>query len=198
MVLDGMAGEVDEKQRTLLQRAYQNNERQLSIINNLLRVAQIDTGTVKLNIETVDLRRLIDDTVRDLRPLYEGRQQRLVFDTSIAVRVMADIDALRMMLDNLIENASKYSKSGATTTISVQIGADSVSIIIADQGVGVSSPDRLFTKFSRINNELSDVVEGTGIGLYWAQSIARLHNGSLTYEPNLPTGSKFIVSLPLS
>jgi signal transduction histidine kinase len=128
--------------------------------------------------------------------LYLEASQQLEGD--ITENIYADIDenAVRMIIDNLLENATKYSEKGTTTTASIVKRNDVIEIAIADEGVGVSEPDRLFKKFSRIKNDLSTKVGGTGIGLYWAQSIARLHGGDLRYEANLPHGSIFILSLP--
>jgi K+-sensing histidine kinase KdpD len=104
-----------------------------------------------------------------------------------------------MVVDNLLENAKKYSEPKAKTQIILRRDDhDGVIIKVVDEGVGVAEPSKLFQKFSRIENKLSTEVGGTGLGLYWAQSIIRLHGGELVYEHNTPRGSQFIISLPTS
>lgn len=196
MVLDGIAGEMNEKQEKLLRRAYESNERQLLIINNLLKVAQVDSGKLRIDPAQVNLSALVQSAVEDLTSIYAKKDQRIVLGQSDEVYAEVDQNLLRMVIDNLLENASKYSGAETVTRISVENSGTEVRVIIADEGVGVTHPERLFQKFSRIENELSTEVGGTGIGLYWAQSIARLHGGDLYYKQNTPKGSKFILQVP--
>lgn len=197
MVLDGLSGNVSETQKKFLLKAYESNERQLSIINNLLKVAQVDSGSFELALNRSDVAHIVQEAAEDFAPAYSQKKQTLITDNFKATHCLIDENAIRMVIDNLLENASKYSTANTTTTISMTHSKSSVKIIISDEGVGVLDPTRLFKKFSRIENELSTVVGGTGIGLYWAQSIARLHGGDLFYEVNSPHGSKFILLLPI-
>lgn len=198
MALDGMGGELTEPQQAFLQKAYDNNERQLLIINNLLRVAQIDAGGVELSQKMTDVTALVQKATEDFYPLFLEKSQTLTFADTAQHMAYIDESSIRMVVDNLLENASKYSDNGTPVTVTVAEKDDKVELRIADEGVGVSEPERLFKKFSRIDNRLSTEVGGTGIGLYWARSIARLHGGDLRYEPNRPNGSQFIVELPRS
>jgi two-component system sensor histidine kinase/response regulator len=197
MALDGMAGPLGPKQQELLQKAYESNERQLAIINTLLKVAQIDAGGMELARKEVSLSALLNQAAEEFCPIFQSADQ--ILETSFHAGLTAYIDenAVRMVLDNLLENAKKYSKPGSTTRIVAEKKGIMVEITIEDQGVGVDKPDKLFKKFSRIDNELSTVVDGTGLGLYWARSIAQMHDGDLRYEKNRPKGSKFILELPI-
>jgi signal transduction histidine kinase len=168
MLLDGLAGEMSEQQRQFLTKVYDSNERQLAIINALLKVAQIDAGGMELALQPTDVGRLVNEAVDDFRPSFQQAQQRVTSQAS----------------------------AGAETRFEVHEKVATVEIVIADHGVGVERPERLFQKFSRISNKLSNEVGGTGLGLYWAQSIARLHGGDLRYDPNHPVGSKFTLILP--
>jgi two-component system sensor histidine kinase/response regulator len=197
MVLDGMSGEITDSQRKLLQKAYDSNERQLGIVNDLLKVAQIDAGKMKLILQETELCSFIEEVTEDFQPLFDQSEQTLVGSVEKDINVMMDKNALRMVIDNLLDNAKKYSEKGSRTSIFIKTNKDNITITVADEGVGIEHPDRLFKKFSRIDNKLSTEVGGTGLGLYWAQSIARLHGGDLYYEQNSPKGSKFILQLPL-
>lgn len=197
MVLDGLGGEISEKQRMLLTRAYESNERQLSTINNLLKVAQLDSNTFQLSLKEVDVSQLVRDAVEDVRPWFHDNGQILEVQTTEDARAAVDENAFRMIIDNLLENACKYSEPTSITKVSVSKQGERVIVRVSDQGVGVGQPEQLFKKFSRVKNKLSEHVNGTGIGLYWAQSIARLHGGDLSYIPGETEGSIFEIHVPM-
>lgn len=197
MVLDGMGGTLSAKQKELLSKAYESNERQLVIVNDLLQVAQVDAGKMQLNRTMCNISALATRVVEDFEPFFATESQMLTGEIEDDITVNIDENAIRMVMDNLLENAKKYSPPNAHATLQVYRGVSEVNVVVADQGVGVSNPDKLFQKFSRIENERATEVGGTGLGLYWAQSIARLHDGEIVYEPNKPRGSRFILRLPL-
>lgn len=196
MVLGGMGGELSEKQKTLLKKAYESNERQLAIVNDLLQVAQVDAGEMRLSQRSVDLSILASRVAEDFEPFFATENQVLHSDISSGVTAFVDENAIRMVMDNLLENAKKYSYPDTQTTLHVYVDTEFVYIDVRDEGVGVNNPDKLFKKFSRIENARATEVGGTGLGLYWAQSIAKLHGGEIRYTPNTPQGSIFALRLP--
>ena len=202
MLRDGMFGEMSEEQTRILNKAYDSNERQLAIVADLLRVARLDAGKITLKPEPCNIVELIESVVDDLQNEIKGRRQIITIDVVQVDCVAIDIDAMRMVLDNIIENASKYSHDKGKIAIAISRDAnnDSVRIEVADDGVGVSDQDvrLLFEKFRRIPNQLSAKVGGTGLGLYWAKKIVDLHGGEIAYKQNQGGGSRFIVTLPCS
>lgn len=201
MVLEGFVGELDPKQQTLLSKAYDNNERQLRIVADLLKVAQVDAGQVMLKKEEADVNVVLEDVIHDLGGVFKGRRQSVAFyPASVPALLMMDLGSIRMVFENLIDNASKYSEEETQISISVTSGDESVIIKIADEGVGIDEAgrSRLFEKFTRLDNPLSTKVGGTGLGLYWAKKIVTLHEGSLIHSANQPVGSIFTVTLPKS
>lgn len=195
MVLDGHAGDLSEKQQRFLDKAYKSNERQLSIINNLLKVAQVDSGAYSLARQRIDVSEIVKSAAEDFTPIFASNNQTISSSYDIKAEGMVDESAIRMIIDNLLENACKYSRPQSNTHIAVALKFGMIEVSVDDHGVGVNEPDKLFKKFSRIENELSTEVGGTGLGLYWAQSVARLHGGDLVYEAH-DTGSKFKLLLP--
>ena len=199
MVLEGMAGDVAEAQRALLQKAYESNERQLTIVSDLLKVAEVDAGKVRLRRQEVDIAELLSDVIKEQQDTFATRTQDLQFTapsfTSIA---FADPDKMRMVFENLIDNASKYSESGKSICVILTDEDDSIVIAIRDTGVGIAQKDmsKLFEKFNRIHNHLSNHVGGTGLGLYWAKQIVDLHGGIIKVTSVLGKGSTFSVYLP--
>lgn len=198
MALDGYGGKVPEKIRTFLEKANTSNERQLSIINDLLKVAQIDAGKVVLRPERIDLNDMIASVIHEQRSLFDERQQTIEFTPKRTVVLTADPTKLRMVLENVIDNASKYSFAGTTISVRVSKYRGMVRVQVSDQGVGIDKSDmeRIFTKFTRIDNPLSTIVGGTGLGLYWVRRVIELHGGTITVAANSPNGSTFTISLP--
>lgn len=200
MVLEGYAGDVPLKLRAFLERAYESNERQLSIVNDLLKVAQIDAGKVQLEKRPMDIAGLVASIIRDHASKFKEREQTIAFhESDQTISIAADEPRLRMVLENIIDNASKYTDAGKTISVSVKRLKDKVRIRIKDQGVGIDEADidKIFQKFVRLDNPLSTKVGGTGLGLYWAKKIIDLHGGRVTVRSKIGEGSTFIIDLPL-
>ena len=199
MVLGGYAGKMTERQSDLLRQAYAGNERQLKIVDDLLKVARVDAGQVSLQKSRCDLAALIRDVIAGMHDTFAARRQSITLHCR-RKQVLASVDAglVRMVIENLLDNASKYSNMGKAISINVRQTNAQVIIAITDHGVGVGKRDqpKLFQKFSRINNPLSDAVGGTGLGLYWAKKITELHAGTLDATSKLRQGSTFTVALP--
>lgn len=200
MVVEGFVGKVPDAQLGLLKQAYQSNERQLRIISDLLKVAQVDSGKMRLHTSVVDIDKLLREVIDEQKSTVEERMQKIHFKRrdSDHPTLSFDRDAIRMVLENIIDNASKYSPEGSEIQISITSDVDTISIDVTDQGVGINEVDlpRLFEKFVRFDNPLSTKVGGSGLGLYWAKRIVDLHGGRIDYRPNEPSGSCFSVVLP--
>ncbi len=199
MVLEGFAGDIPEAQQPLLLQAYESNERQLRIINDLLKVAQVDSGKMRLRQIEGDVNELVREVVDDHKPTVKERNQTIELKLAPSPAILwFDVDSMRMVLENIIDNASKYSMAETTITVEVKVDEESVQISITDQGVGIDAEEQpyLFQKFMRIDNVLSKKVGGTGLGLYWAKNIIDMHGGSIAYNQNRPNGSIFTIYMP--
>jgi signal transduction histidine kinase len=199
MVIDGFAGDLSPSQEQLLAKAYESNERQLQIVSDLLKVAQLDAGQLTLKKSETSIGSLLSDIIREQQKMFESRNQRVLYDPSTSDRLISiDKDSIRMVFENIIENASKYSEEGKTIWVRVEDSGEGVTTSIKDEGVGIDSTSRsrLFEKFSRLDNALSTKVGGTGLGLYWAKKIVDLHGGTIKQTKNKPQGSIFTVYLP--
>ncbi|HEX7484040.1 MAG TPA: PAS domain-containing sensor histidine kinase [Candidatus Saccharimonadales bacterium] len=198
MLMGGYADEPTETQMKMLDQAYTSNDRQLQIIDDLLKVATVDAGKVLLSKETCSLELLIKDVIDELRHTLGAKQQNIVFiPPHEPIKAEVDRRFIRMVIENLIDNASKY--SGENTTITVSVARKGMTeITIIDQGVGIAKKDQalLFKKFSRIHNAMSISASGTGLGLYWAKEIITLHGGTITLNSKLHHGSTFTIQLP--
>jgi two-component system, sensor histidine kinase and response regulator len=199
MVLEGYVGDISDAQKNMLETAYQSNERQLQIVSDLLRVAKVDASHVRLNKTEVNVGELVCATLKDLSSKFEQLHQTVAIEQpDTPVLATFDKDNIRMVLENIFDNASKYSGPDKTITVSISSTDTEASIAVHDQGVGIDPADqsKLFIKFSRIDNPLSAEVGGTGLGLYWAKKIMDLHRGAITVTSAEGQGSTFTVSLP--
>jgi two-component system sensor histidine kinase VicK len=145
---------------------------------------------------------LLEDVINEQVATLEARRQNISFSPcEDDCSVKLDADVFRMVFENIVDNASKYSPEGTTIEVNAELKRDKneVCVCIADEGVGVAEDDvhRMFEKFSRIDNPLSTKVGGTGLGLYWARQIIDMHDGRIEYERNGSKGSKFIICLPV-
>lgn len=199
MLRDGMFGELSDMQADILERAYESNERQLRIVTDMLKVAQVDAGKVVLHREMTDINRLVHYMIKDTTGVFEKRAQTLVFKPLPRdVALLIDGEIVRMVVENILDNASKYTPEGGYVEVKITETKTKIKIRIADRGVGVSDDnrDQLFKKFVRIDNILSTKVGGTGLGLYWAKRSINLHGGDIVHKPNKPSGSIFEIILP--
>jgi signal transduction histidine kinase len=182
-----------------LQKAYASNERQLGIINDLLRVAQLDAGKVKLNKQKADIVPLLRKIMADHESQFAAKHQVAIFHGPKAGAVVPiDMDRMLMAFENLIDNACKYSPEQTQITVEVKARKNEVDIKFVDQGIGIRKKDipRLFQKFSRLEDPLMSEVSGNGLGLYWANKIILLHNGRMEIDSKPKRGSTFTVTLP--
>lgn len=199
LLLEGYAGNMTIQQTAYIQKAYDSNERQIDLVNSLLRTAQIDAGKVTLDKTFITIRAIIDGVIDGLRDIFDARQQTIIInEKGTQSDIYADEARIRMVLENIIDNASKYTDNGGTITISLSETNLYAQINIKDTGVGISEKDvkKVFDKFNRIPNKLSDAAGGTGLGLYWAKKIINLHKGSIGVRSFIDEGTEFIIKLP--
>jgi signal transduction histidine kinase len=198
LLMNEFGGPLSADQLQYLQIAYNSNERELSIINDLLKTAQIDSNKYQLHKRLHDIRSIIAEAVSDLESAFEQRRQqvRCTYPQN-AINVFVDATEIKLVFVNLLENASKYSYPGTEINVAVTEKDKYVEIAIADNGVGISKDNqqRIFDKFTRVNNDLSDTVTGTGLGLYWVKQIVELHKGKVKLSSAPGEGSTFTVRL---
>lgn len=199
LLLEGYAGTLSDQQITFIQKAYASNERQLALVNSLLRTAQVDAGKIRLAKVPVDIRLLIEDIFDELKDALTDRQQTVsIIEETDFEDIYVDPLQMRMVLENLIDNASKFTYPGGKITVCLNVTKTHNVIIIKDTGVGIHEKDidHVFEKFNKVANPLSDSADGTGLGLYWAKKIIELHGGTIRVESQLNAGTEFIISLP--
>lgn len=199
MIIQGMAGDLPDNQLRLLKTAYESNERQLELINGLLKTAQIDSSTYVLNRELCDVTKIVKDAIDAIKPLCDIKKQVVVFSTSMpTIHAVVDPTEFKLVVSNLLENATKYSHEKTKISVVLKENRSSFTIRVKDRGIGIpeDARERIFDKFKRLENELSKTVSGTGLGLYWVKQICELHGGDVSVRSLVGQGTTFIVKLP--
>lgn len=199
MVLQGFVGDVSPQQKSMLEKAYESNERQLKTINDVLFLARIDSGRIVLSRAETDIKAMVLSIVEEQKESIDSSGHTIkVSVPKKQVHAIIDEHTIRMTIENLLTNAIKYTRSGGKISISLQQDSDNTTISVKDTGVGIAREDeeKLFKQFSRVKNALSKSVSGTGIGLYLAKHIIELHEGEIVLESELDKGSEFSIVLP--
>ncbi|MET0779329.1 MAG: CHASE domain-containing protein [Candidatus Saccharimonadales bacterium] len=201
MVLQGFAGKVPRAQKTLLEKAYASNDRQLSVINEILHLAKIDSGRIVLAKQPTDLNSLIEDIINEQRPdIAEASHNLIIKLPKKPLIATVDGHTLRMAIENILSNAIKYTPAGGEISVRMRHDENNIYIRIKDTGVGIAQSDieKLFKQFSRLPNEMSLRVGGTGIGLYLAKHLVELHDGRIELTSQPGSGSLFTIVLPMN
>ncbi len=199
LLIDEVVGPLNPEQLQFLHIAYDSNERELNIIHDLLKTAQMDSTEYTLNQQRHDIVRIVSEAINDMKSSFEFRKQEVSFiKPGKPIRALVDETEMKLVFVNLLENASKYSYHGTKIKVAIEKKDKYINIVFTDKGVGISKDDqqRIFEKFTRVDNSLSDTVTGTGLGLYWVKQLIGLHNGTVKLTSSAGKGSKFAVRLP--
>jgi two-component system phosphate regulon sensor histidine kinase PhoR len=192
--------ELQEELRTrLLTVIVEESTRLTTIVNDLLIVSQLDAGRMDVHIESCDPGELTS-SVADAARTHLPEGVRLQVDPVAAEvpPVAADEAQLRQVLDNLLDNAVKYSPAGGDVRLGVEAVAGAVRFSVADGGLGIppAEQERIFQKFYRLDPDMTGGIGGTGLGLYIARELVRRVGGRIWVEPNQGGGSVFTVEIP--
>ncbi len=200
MLLDGYAGKLTAKQAQILHSAFDENERQVHIINDILLVAAANIDQMAVLRTSTDLGQIIADIIAGQTVALKQARQTLSF-TKPSTLVMADADAdkIRMAIENVITNAIKYSPEDTHIQVALKRSLRHATIQVIDQGFGIAPADmpKLFQRFARFVNPHTTQAQGSGLGLYLVKKIIELHHGHVTAKSELGKGTTITLRLPL-
>lgn len=196
-LLDG-AKDNPEVAAKFLQTIERNAERLKLLIEDLLTISELESGRVKLNLQAVPLRPLIEKVLTDFRDRADGKQMTLV-DRIADLRVLADADRLEQVVCNLVDNAIKYGRQHGHVSIAARpVQSAQIEISVQDDGPGIprESIERVFERFYRVDKARSREQGGTGLGLSIVKHIVQGHGGRAWATSELGHGSTFYFTLP--
>ncbi|MCC6551795.1 MAG: HAMP domain-containing histidine kinase [Polyangiaceae bacterium] len=202
MLLEGVAGDVTERQRAMLRRVDRNGKNLLSVINGVLDIAEIEGGRVPLVLTEVAIQDAIGAALEELGPVIARARPAVRVELPPGLPLLrTDVAKLKQILVNLITNALKFTEEGTVTLrAAFDPAADRVAIAVADTGIGIpeSEQSRLFEDFQRIDSPAARRAGGAGLGLSISQRLASLLGGRIALASAPGRGSTFTLLLPTS
>lgn len=186
------------QQNKLLEATLKETKRLDALSNNILLASQLDMGQYETNKQEIDLSKIVKEALQSFHERFPLR----VCNTFIqeATFINGEILLIQLLVNNLIDNANKYSPEDTPIEIHLQSTGSGIVLTIKDQGIGVPVEDRakIFEKFYRVGDESTRNSKGTGLGLYLCKKITSFHNATLQMQPNGQEGSIFTVTFPNS
>jgi len=189
--------QLDEGKRIeLVERSIKEANRLNDLCNNMLLISRIEGRQYKPAKELFDLSEMIKDTLNDYASRHTRKFEK---DVTPGCKITGDKMMLQIALNNLLENAVKYTPADKPVHITLHKKQNAAIIRVADQGSGIPDNEKkkVFNKFYRVGNEESRRTTGTGLGLYITKKIIRQHKGRITVKDNTPSGSVFEIILTM-
>ena len=186
----------ETQRKQLLDRCIKESNRLNDLCSKMLFASQLEGRQYKPANESFLLSELVEDAVTDYAHRYPRNFEQ---DIIPGIRMTGDKIMLQMAINNLLENAIKYTPADKPILISLENSNGQAIISVADQGTGIPDAEKknVFNKFYRIGNEESRKSKGTGLGLYLTNKIVLQHKGRIIVKDNTPNGSIFEISLPV-
>lgn len=196
IVLEGITGEINSKQKEILESGKKNIERLIRLVTDLLDLSKIEAGKMELRREEIDIGPMTNYILSTYEKEFSKKELSLKKDIAGDIGFLwADKDKIEEVIVNLLSNAIKYTPAGGSVSVKLREDKSQIRFEISDTGPGIAKEniDKLFDKFERITVEKQ---EGTGLGLSISKDIIELHRGRIWVESEVGKGSAFIFTLP--
>ncbi len=198
VILNGMVGDVSERQKEMIQKAQNRLEGLMNLINDWLDVARLDSGQIIEKLKPLSLKKVINKLLEDLQPLAQEKDIHLELSpSSDNEHVMGDEESLKQVFSNLITNAIRYNKPKGKVKIRIKENKDFIITEVQDTGIGISKDHLpfIFDQFYRVKRTEVQKIKGTGLGLSIAKKIVEAHGGTIQVSSEEGQGSIFTVFL---
>ncbi len=199
LIIGGAAGELPAQAKGLLDIAYNNSDRLVRLINDILDIEKIESGKMEFHFAPLKLMPLVEEAIEDNRAYAEQFGVKFVLENTLPdVKVNADSDRLIQVFTNLLSNATKFSPSNGTVEISVSRHNKIIRVSITDRGPGIPEEfrSRIFQKFAQADSSDTRQKGGTGLGLSITKAIVEKHDGQIGFETETNVGTTFYFDLP--
>jgi signal transduction histidine kinase len=191
LLLGDPAIQLHEEQVEYLKNIYQSTGRMVQLVDDLLNVSRIETGTLRVVPVSTNLKSFLETIIAELEPVAQEKKCRISLVCKQPVKpLLIDMGLMHAVFHNLIVNAIKYSKPGSRAVEVVikkmsSVKGDFVQVQVNDHGIGIPKKEqsRIFEKFFRAENAIQVQTDGSGLGLYIAHKIAKLSDAELHYQP---------------
>lgn len=201
LFLDEKFGKLTEEQRKFIASAYENNNRMITLVSDLLNVAEIEAGRFIGKFVLSQLEDIVQSAVDSYKEEIESKGLAFTFEKpkEKLLSILADVEKLKLAIQNLLDNAVHYTLPKGSIIIRIRQINNEAEFSIKDTGIGIpkDQQDRMFTKFFRARNAASVHTEGSGFGLYVAKNIIEAHKGKIWFESEENRGTTFFFRVPL-
>ncbi len=200
ILLQGLAGPLNEEQKKQLGMVRESSTHLLNLINDILDISKIEAGQLQVSMEPFDLRDAIEKTVKTIKPLVEKKGLALeIIITPEVATMTSDRRRVEQALLNLLSNAVKFTEKGAISITCQTIGKE-LTISVKDTGIGIKleEMDSLFKPFQQLQSGIGRQYEGTGLGLSICKRLVELLGGTISVKSQWGQGSTFAITLPVS
>lgn len=195
----GRLGELTPEQKNMVAMMERNAQSLIELVNDLLDASKLESGTMRLELASIELRGLLDELRETMEPL--AREKGLRMEEALPPDlplIEADRAKLRRILVNLVSNAIKFTSRGGRVTMRAAREDGLIRISVSDTGVGIAPEDvkRLFDKYEQARSRATRGEKGTGLGLYITKQLVELHGGEIKVESEVGKGSTFSFTIP--
>ncbi len=200
LLLGNRTGELSSKQRGFVESIQDSNERMMDLVRDLLNVSRIDQGRLVLKRDKVELTNIVEDLIREMSAYAEANHITIALKKRPRkMNVLGDEQYIKMVLENLIDNAIRYSNKEGTIEVTITSKSNYVHVDVTDHGVGIPKNDQkhIFEKFFRSRNIMRQQTEGNGLGLFIVRAVVRGMKGRVGFTSKDSNGSTFWFELPL-
>lgn len=193
---------LNSKERSYIQHIYDAGNHLLRLINDLLAQSKIEFGRTALDLVSIDLKELLDETFSMIRELALSKSIGLKLEIEEKLQnkaIVADEVRLKQIIMNLLSNAIKFTSSGGRVLLKAKCRGQELVISVGDSGIGIRSEDkeRIFDKFTQVHSSRLPGLSGTGLGLALCRSLVELHGGSIWVESQgINEGAVFTFTIP--
>jgi len=189
----------NDTQTSFLQSIYRVSDQMLTLVDNLLDVAVIESGRFDLKFTKENISRLTGERIELMAKNAERKEIRLIADLQEVTDSLFDADRMRQVVDNLLSNAIKFSPLGSVVNVACGQAGRILDITVTDHGLGIPSEDidKLFGAFEKLSARPTGGEKSTGLGLSIVKSIVDAHGGEIEVDSKVGKGTTFIVHLPV-
>lgn len=195
MLINGELGPLTNEQKTFLMKSYESNERMVALVDDMLSADRIESGKFQYNFVPTQLTDLFDNVLYELNPAIARKEIKVIFKShdSKLPRVSVDQEKMRAVIQNLLENAIKYTPQSGRVEIGMQEDGDLIKVMLKDSGIGIPGDQQanVFRRFFRAKNALKVETDGSGLGLFITRGIIEKHGGTIWFESKENEGTTF-------
>jgi PAS domain S-box-containing protein len=201
ILLKKFSAGLDAKQKRSVKEIYNGNERMISLIDIMLNISRFEAGKIKINPVKVNVKNVINSIIKEQNFEIKKKKQEVAFDCPENIlEIITDQNLLRLIFQNLISNAIKYTPDSGSIKIKTEDKGGKLFFKVSDNGIGIPKDQqkRIFEKLFRADNASAQSAEGNGLGLYAAKMTTEHLGGKIWFESETGKGTTFFVELPIA